>query len=131
MIITVVNKILQKSSCKLKLTDFSLYLISNINWFDSATLTFDWSEINLSILKERSLVAFVAGNTRISFTIVITSLISTSNHVLGRGIWDKLPKCIFQNVEITRVKRGQFHNLQKSRGWFFSKIARTKHVITG
>ena len=26
--------------------------------------------------------------------------ISTSNHMFGRAIWDKLPKCIFENFEI-------------------------------
>ena len=34
--------------------------------------------------------------------------ISTSNHVLGRSIWDKLPECIFENFEIAQVKRRQF-----------------------
>ena len=34
-------------------------------------------------------------------------------------------------IEITRVKRGQFLNVQKSREWFIPKTARTKHVITG
>ena len=36
-------------------------------------------------------------------------VISTSNHILGRTIWDKLRKCIFLNFETVRVKRGQFH----------------------
>ena len=40
--------------------------------------------------------------------------ISTSNHMFGRAIWDKLPKCIFENSEIALVKRGQFQNFQKS-----------------
>ena len=34
------------------------------------------------------------------------------------------------NVLKFKVKRGQFQNLQKSRGWFILKIARTKQVIT-
>ena len=29
-------------------------------------------------------------------------LISTSNHMFGRAIWDKLPECIFENFEIKR-----------------------------
>ena len=54
----------------------------------------------------------------------------TSNHMFGRAIWNKLPECIFENFEITRVKRGQFRNFQKSRGCFIQNIARTKRVIT-
>ena len=45
-------------------------------------------------------------------------LISTSNHIFGRAIWDKLLQCIFENF-------------QKSLGWFIPKIARAKHVVTG
>ena len=33
-----------------------------------------------------------------------------------RAIWDKLPESIFENFEIARIKQGQFHNFQKSRG---------------
>ena len=33
-----------------------------------------------------------------------------------RAIWDKLPKCIFENFEIARLKRWQFQNFQKSQG---------------
>ena len=43
--------------------------------------------------------------------------ISTSNHIFGRMIWDKLPECIFKNFENARVKGEQFQNFQKSRGW--------------
>ena len=43
--------------------------------------------------------------------------ISTSNHMLGRAIWDKLPECIFEHFEIVIVKQGQFQNFKKSRGW--------------
>ena len=39
-------------------------------------------------------------------------VISTSNHMFGRVILDKLPECIVENFEITRVKRGQFQNFQ-------------------
>ena len=42
-------------------------------------------------------------------------LISTSNHMSGRAIWDKLSGFIFENLEVARVKRGQFQNFQKSR----------------
>ena len=51
--------------------------------------------------------------------------------MFSRVVWDKLPECIFENFEIARVKRGQFQNFQKSRGWLIPKIARTKHVVTG
>ena len=34
--------------------------------------------------------------------------------MFGRAIWDKLPKCMFENFEIARVKQGQFQNFQKS-----------------
>ena len=57
--------------------------------------------------------------------------VSTGNHMLGRAIWDKLHKCIFENFEIARVKLVQFQNVKKSRGWFIPQIARTKHVNTG
>ena len=57
--------------------------------------------------------------------------VSTSNNMFGRAIWDKLPKCIFENLEIARIKRGQFQNFQKSRGWFIPKITRNKHVTAG
>ena len=57
--------------------------------------------------------------------------ISTLNYMFERAICGKFSECIFENFEIARVKRGQFQNFQKSRGWFIPKIARTKHVITG
>ena len=53
-----------------------------------------------------------------------------SNHISGRAIRDKLPKCIFENFEIARVKREQFQNFQKLRWWFIPKIVCTNHVIT-
>ena len=36
--------------------------------------------------------------------VIIYFAISTSNHMSGRAIWDKLPECIFENFEIARVK---------------------------
>ena len=35
--------------------------------------------------------------------------------MFGSAIWDKLPKSIFENFEIARVKRGFFKNFQKLR----------------
>ena len=55
--------------------------------------------------------------------------ISTSNHMLGRAIWDKLPKCIFENFEIARVKRGQFQIFQKSRRLFIPKVAQNMRLL--
>ena len=43
-------------------------------------------------------------------------VISTSNRMLGRAIWDKLHDCIFENFEIAQVKQAQFQNFQKSQG---------------
>ena len=57
--------------------------------------------------------------------------ISTSNHMFGRAIWDKLREYICGNFEKAGVKPGKFQNFQKLGGWFIPKIARTKHVITG
>ena len=37
----------------------------------------------------------------------LSKLISTSNYMFGKSIWDKLPECIFEKFEIGRVKRGQ------------------------
>ena len=48
--------------------------------------------------------------------------------MFGRAIWVKLPECIFENFEITRVKQGQFKNFQT---YIIRKIARTKYVVTG
>ena len=46
----------------------------------------------------------------------VKNLIHTSNHMFGRANWDKLPKWIFENFEIARLKRGQFQIFQKPRG---------------
>ena len=62
---------------------------------------------------------------------LLANPISTSSHMFGRVIWDKLPKCIFENFETAWVKREQFQNCQKSWGWFIPKIVQTKDVITG
>ena len=40
-----------------------------------------------------------------------TICICISNHMFGREIWDKLPKCIFGNFEIL-----QFQTFQKLQG---------------
>ena len=47
---------------------------------------------------------------------LLAKSISTSNHMFGRAIWDKLPKCIFENFEIAWVKPGQFQNFQNHEG---------------
>ena len=53
---------------------------------------------------------------------LLAKSISTSNHMFGRAIWDKLPKCIFENFEIAWVKWGQFQNFQKSWGWLLPEL---------
>ena len=50
--------------------------------------------------------------------------------MLGRAIWDKLPECIFKNVEITRVKREQFQNFKNHEGDLSPELPKT-NVITG
>ena len=35
--------------------------------------------------------------------------------MFGKAIWDKLPECIFENVKIAQVKRGQIQNFKESR----------------
>ena len=42
-------------------------------------------------------------------------MISTSNRMFGKAIWDKLSECILENVENARVKRRQFQNYKKSQ----------------
>ena len=46
----------------------------------------------------------------------LDNIISISNHMFEKAIWDKLPECIFENLETAQVKRRQFQNVQKSRG---------------
>ena len=46
--------------------------------------------------------------------------------MFGKVIWDKLPKRVFENVEIIRVRQGQFNNSQKLQERFISKIIRIK-----
>ena len=46
--------------------------------------------------------------------------------MFGKVIWDKLPKRIFENVEIIRVRQGQFNNFLKLQERFISKIIRIK-----
>ena len=42
--------------------------------------------------------------------------------MFGRAIWNKLPKCIFENFEIARVQRGQFQNFKNYEGDLFQKL---------
>ena len=42
-------------------------------------------------------------------------LISTSNHMSGKAIWDKLAGFSFENLKVALIKRGQFQTFQKSR----------------
>ena len=56
-------------------------------------------------------------NFSIWYNLLATS-ISTSNHMFGRAIWDKLPKYIVEISEVAWVKQRIFQNFQKSRAWF-------------
>ena len=47
--------------------------------------------------------------------------------MFGRAIWDKFPECILENCEISRVKRGQFPNFQKTT----RQKSREPNVISG
>ena len=60
---------------------------------------------------------------------LLAKSISTSNHMFGRAIWDKLPKSIIENFEISQVERGQFQKFRKLRGLFIPKVSLTKHMI--
>ena len=72
------------------------------------------------------LISFLSESKIQHFVIIILFKLSrnrvcTSNHMFGRAIWDKLPECIFENFEITRVKRGQFQNFLKIARMIYSK----------
>ena len=47
---------------------------------------------------------------------------SISNHMFGKEIWDKLPKCILENFEIAQVKRGKFKNFKNYEGDLYQKL---------
>ena len=49
------------------------------------------------------------------------SRVSTSNHMFGRAIWDKLPQCIFENFEIARLKRGAISKFLKIARMIYSQ----------
>ena len=53
--------------------------------------------------KVKSYAKFIHGGAN-----YLKDFVSTSSHMLGRAIWDKLPESIFENFEFVRVKRGQF-----------------------
>ena len=59
-----------------------------------------------------------------------TEIISTSNHMFGRAIWDKLLQYNFEIFKIARVKRGQFQNFQNHVCDLFQKSPKP-NVITG
>ena len=64
--------------------------------------------------------------------MMILLQLSSSNHMFGRMIWDRLPGCIFEKFEIAWVKNEDNFKIFKNReDDLFQKITRTKHVITG
>ena len=61
--------------------------------------------------------------------LIITAVdgsICTSNHMFGRTIWDKLPKCIFEKLEILKLSKitgeiyPQNRQNQKCRCWLIT-----------
>ena len=46
----------------------------------------------------------------------IDKTISISNHIFGKVIRDNLSECTNFEIDLVKVKRGQFQNFQKSRG---------------
>ena len=49
-------------------------------------------------------------------------LISSSDHMFGRAIWDKLPEYIFENFEIARLNEGNFKLFKNHEGDLSQKI---------
>ena len=59
-------------------------------------------------------------------TTIVDGSIFTSNHMFGRAIWDKLPKCIFENLEIFKNLKGDLsEELPKPKMWLL--VNHTKH----
>ena len=50
------------------------------------------------------------------YYVRLLTLISTSNHMFARAIWDKLPESIFENFEIAQVEWGQFQIFKNHEG---------------
>ena len=53
---------------------------------------------------------------------LLVKSISTNNHMFGRAIWDKFPKCVFENSEIAWVEQGQFQNFKNHEGDLSEKL---------
>ena len=49
-------------------------------------------------------------------------LISSSDHMFGRAIWDKLPEYIFENFEIARLNEDNFKLFKNHEGDLSQKI---------
>ena len=52
---------------------------------------------------------------------LLSKSISTSNDMFETAIWDILPKYIFKNFEIARVKTGQFQKISKITWVIYNK----------
>ena len=63
--------------------------------------------------------------------VKLIMLVSTSNHMFGRAILDKLPKCIFENFEIAQVKRAtsKFSKITRMIITWCIIISLVKHVL--
>ena len=64
----------------------------------------------LIVTKSLSMKVFIATTSFFGVSVKMSQMsqMSTSDHMLGRAIWDKLSECIFENFEIARVKPGNF-----------------------
>ena len=61
---------------------------------------------------------------------LVAKSISTSNHMFGRVIWDKLPKCIFLNIlKLLKENKGNFKFFRNYEGDLSRKLPEP-NVIT-
>ena len=67
-----------------------------------------WFECDIYIYSHFSTLLLLTFAQTAEIKVRWNHSISTSNHMFGRVNWDKLPKWIFENFEIVRVKQGQF-----------------------
>ena len=111
------------SSCKFKLPNFSYFLLSNNKRF-KRLWPVDWKHlINLSTLKQCSLAAF-AGNTRITFTNVMTSLINLSR------ISVKLFKCVCMDSSNGLISTPASNLAARSKGPLWNNFIPTTQIDT-
>ena len=62
---------------------------------------------------------------------IIMLMISTTNYMLGRAIWDKLPECIFKNSKLPEWSEDKFKIFKNQEGDLSQKLLEINQVITG